>query len=144
MMVVEAHALARHAEEIRRIALRDEVGPEPIPDHQDHDTAAPMMGPGKILRRQRRRAEKNEARETNENQSSEKHPIGHQSGRKPIMSIALIVLLVSDWLSRGGAGMVFEEFPDDIGGVQIVACLAHPFFREPFLSAPPYVADALD
>ena len=69
MMTIEADALARHAIQIWCIALGDQVGPEPIPDHQDHDTAATMMGGGSILRGQWRRAEKNQDRENNKSQS---------------------------------------------------------------------------
>src|SRR6202040_1214703 len=88
MMTIEADALARHAEQIGRIALGDQVGTEPIPDHQDHDTAASMMGAGSILRGQWRGAEKKKTRENSRKQSCEEHPIGHQSGREQSMSIA--------------------------------------------------------
>jgi len=68
--------------------LGDEVGTEPIPDHQDHDTAASVMGAGGILRGQWRGAEKKKTRENSRKQSCEEHPIGHQSGREQSMSIA--------------------------------------------------------
>ena len=40
-MSVEAHALARHPEEIGRVAFGDEVGAQSVPHHQDDDTTAP-------------------------------------------------------------------------------------------------------
>src|SRR5260370_42349590 len=52
------------------------------------------------------------------------------------------------WLSRsyrrGGARMCFEEIPDYIDRVHIVAGFADPFFREPILSAWPHVTEPLD
>src|SRR6266436_5381616 len=54
----------------------------------------------------------------------------------------------SGWLSRarwcGGARMGFEEIPDYVGCVQIVAGSADPFFGEAILSAWPYVTEAFD
>src|SRR6266852_6015483 len=51
----------------------------------------------------------------------------------------------SGWLSRrGGPRMRFEEFPDNVGRVQIVAWLADPFFRQSALSARPHVAEPFD
>ena len=43
VMPIEAHALARQPKKIRRVALRDEVGPQPVPHHQHHDPSAPAM-----------------------------------------------------------------------------------------------------
>ena len=49
-MLVEAHAFARQPKKIRRIALSDEVGPQPVPYHKHHDSPAPAMRGNGILR----------------------------------------------------------------------------------------------
>src|SRR6266852_2601802 len=54
----------------------------------------------------------------------------------------------SRWRSRarrrGDPRMCFEEFPDYVGRVQIVAWLADPFFWQPIPSAWPHVAEPFD
>ena len=88
-MLVETHTLARQPKEIRRVALRDQVGPQPIPHHQHHDSAASMMRLGGFLRARRRNDEQEQARKQERQASSGEHSIAHQSGPRPTVSIAL-------------------------------------------------------
>ena len=53
-MAVKPHAFAGQPVKIRRVALRDEVGPQPVPYHQHHDTAAAAMRIKMVLRPARR------------------------------------------------------------------------------------------
>src|ERR1700693_3090383 len=139
MMLVETDALAREPKEIRRVALRDEVGPQPVPDHQDYDTSAPAMRRNGVLRTRRRGDEYEQERENFRQPSDGKHSIGHQTGPQPTVSIIL-----RDRLYRRRSRMRLEKFPDDVGRVQTVARLADPFFRQPILTAGPEVPQSLD
>jgi len=88
-MAVKPHALSRQPVKIGRVALRDEVGPQPIPYHQHHDTAAAAMRSGGVLRAAGHGHEYEKYRENFGQPSSGEHLIGHQSGPRPTVSIAL-------------------------------------------------------